>query len=312
MFMSKYQQYADADILQVLDRLSIPHESDSRTSHRLDCPLCGAKGKAVVWNNTLFLNCCQGNKRHSAIDLVMLRFSVDFQTAIGILSGRFAGLKPVAPTNSTEPAQTADKPPFDAEYWSNALRKAQTALRPTAEAGQYLLSRGLQPETWSAFGLGAGTRQGQPALFIPWYNQAGELVAGRYRLLKAPDKQSRYYWWKNSDVQGNLWGWHSHQGRDAVILVEGEINALSLYQVCGDWLDVLSTGSENYHLTKSNIRQIGRYTHVFGWADKPATIKGWAGKISSLIPISSNLVGGDANDLLMSNWLADMLTALAG
>lgn len=304
MFMNKYAEYADMDVLQVLDRLSIPYEKEGSASVRLDCPACGAKGGAVVWNNTLWLNCCQGKKRHSAIDLVMIKHNVDFVTAVGILSGRFAGM---APAKQPQPAQDAVKEPFDARFWSGVVRTGAAALKPSSDIGQYLLSRGLNGDTWQRFGLGAGTRQGQRALLLPWYDQQRTLIGGRYRLLEAPDRKQRYFWWKNSDIQGHLWGWHSHQGHPALILVEGEINAMSVFQVYGDRADVLSTGSENYSLTKSNIAQLERYRLVMAWADKPETVKGWAGKIAGLIPFDSVSAGGDANDLLRAGRLASYL-----
>lgn len=302
MFMNKYQQWANTDIIQVLDRLAVPYRAEGRTSVRLDCPACGKVGGAVVWNNALWLNCCKGKQRHSAIDLVMLKFGVDLPAAVGILADHLTIQKHAQPNYLPEVA-----PAFDAKYWTDVLRKSQTALKPSADVGQYLLSRGLQPTTWQRFGLGEGTRQGQRALLLPWYGQDRNLIGGRYRLLESPDHKQRYFWWKNSDIQGHLWGWHSHQGHPALILVEGEINGASIFQACGSWVDVLSTGSENYTLTPANIAQLGRYSKLYGWADKPESVKAWAEKLPGLITLDSLSAGGDANDLQRAGRLVNYL-----
>jgi hypothetical protein len=193
-------------------------------------------------------------------------------------------------------------------------------LEPAGEAGaEYLLSRGLEPRTWLAYGLGfrpdaavPGTegKQRAPAIVLPWY-AGGRLVAVRYRFLAAqaghkltaePGSQfaGRLFGgqalpdWVRLPADGgrrNAEAWH------ALLIVEGEINAMSAWQVAADTgLHVLSLGSESAGLSEAAVQAARHYGLVLAWADKGTVAQRLMAQLPGAVGVQSP-GGEDANDL---------------
>jgi len=99
-----------------------------------------------------------------------------------------------------------------------------------------------------------------------------------------------------------------------LVVVEGEINAMSIAQVVGgvserhDWrVDVVSVGSETARLSASDIAFCGRYGRRLAWLDKRST----AARLAQQLGADALASPGeqDANDLLQSGMLGGFLAA---
>ena len=276
------------DVL-ALAQQHIELHKEGNFAYRSSCPLCGHAGGFVVARDNIrqnawryWLNCCGDRRGGDAADLAkLLRIPFSPQA------------------NATRTPPLNDAPKFDTSYWHKILHGTQRNLTADSEGGAYLLSRGLQPETWATFKLGYGHRAGQAALLIPWFI-SGHLKGGRYRLLNPETKQQRYAWWKGSETLGKLFGGHTHQQRRTLFIVEGEINAMSIYQVVGNQVDVLSTGSENA-TPPTNARWADSWDNVYCWFDKCERAHRWA-RVMKGIPIA---IKEDANKLLEDKNLAE-------
>ncbi len=148
------------------------------------------------------------------------------------------------------------------------------------EAGQtYLRGRGIEFETSHVWSLGyvpnlqrrwkdeTGKWQVEdlgPSISIPWTNGT-TIKAIQYRLLK---HRQRFHQELGGDR--TLFGVQHVAGRPVLILVEGELNCVSIWQAAGDLVDVVSFGPEgNVERTGDYLRRVaGRYQQVFVWADK--------------------------------------------
>ena len=226
---------------------------------------------------------------------------------------------------------------YQAALWDDANTTAHTYLEQR---------RGLDPHTWLMFGLGyrhqtllPGTwEEGmsepshppQPALAIPWYYKQ-TLVAIRYRFLQnhfyvdARGKEQRGKHGKgvkqtaeSNSSFGHAFGGHAirRYGMGApeertLIIVEGELNATSLFQIARDTgLDVLSFGSESSHLTNETITYAQRYRRVMMWADREEIAEQLQAAIPNAFAVTSEMCGGkDANDLLQVGHLGGYLSA---
>lgn len=274
-------------------------QAEGGRAWRGDCPRCHHKGGFVVAEDKRrngwrwWANCCgdrRGGDAHDLIKWLGLRRKE--------LAERSTSFSPSGETTPRLPV----KEQFDAAYWRRLLYGTQRNLTPDSEVGAYLLGRELQPDTWRRFGLGAGHRAGKPAILIPWF-VGGHLRGGRYRLLNPVTKKERYSWWKGSDTDKRLFGSHVLQNRHILVICEGELNGMSIYQATGGAVDILSTGSENA-TPPTSARWALAWSDVLCWFDKEERAGAWA---TALHGRAISLRGADANDLLKAGELAEFL-----
>ena len=190
------------------------------------------------------------------------------------------------------------------------LAEAQARLgRPEGEAGRkYLTARGLTFGTWQAWGLGwtsawdgrLGKRR--PAVVIPW--QREQVTALKYRFAEDEPEGLRYSSKTGSEcIAFGLQLAGSH--RQTLWLVEGELNALSLWQalrerLCVNW-DVVSFGAESGAASPVIQGLVARYHQVIVWADKGRRTEAILGALPGSFGLRSPQLGGvelDANELL--------------
>lgn len=269
------------------------------------CPRCGGVDRFIVFPDGRWLCRVGRNGKDGiapthpdlwggdAVDLIRLAERVEYTQAKRILqSGDHRG----APIQPAQPAQK--RKPFDVAQWSSNVAGCQTNLTPESAQGRYLLSRGLHPQTWAKFLLGAGyyTLKGQryDSVVVPWHDRNRALIGVAHRLLNPPDYKRRYMVVGNKI--GHLWGWRSHSGRyDVLYLVEGEINAMSVHQQCG--ADVLSVGSQNAKITPEQAATIHQWATIKLWADNPTIANQWRAVIGRGDVIRTHQ---DANEWLKS------------
>ena len=146
-----------------------------------------------------------------------------------------------------------------------------------AAARAYLAGRGLRPATWQAWRLGFHhawhpvRREALPAITLPWFGADGTLQAVQYRYF-GPGIARHDRFGQKAGGQRSLFGLQRLSGRATLIVTEGELNAISCWQVAAAWADVLSIGSqENVRQARVSEALKGAalpYRWVIAWLDE--------------------------------------------
>jgi len=307
------------------------------------CPRCGGTKRFVVHERERWWFCrdCHPT-RGDSIGLVRWRQpGLSFPEAVAQLAG---GTWPKAVTTRKAERQTPATKPQPAEWRKKAEAIAAEAHeRLWAAEGEpavdYLLGRGLEPHTWLQYGLGyrpdaplPGTKgqQRAPALVIPWRSKVG-VYALRYRFLEVQhyadsegkERSEKLVAETGSQFAGRLFGgqglpeWvlepapegydHRVQALCTMLIVEGELNAMSCWQVASEThLHVLSLGSEGQAIPPAAVQFAQRYGQVLVWADKKRIAQGLMAKLPGAVGIQSP-GGKDANDMLQAGLLGGFL-----
>lgn len=292
------------------------------------CPKCGGDDRFHVREDWFFCRQCHP-KRGDAIEFMQWWQGLSFKDACEALVGGSlptVGILPPRPVS-----QVRSKPKrFNAAYWRRRADAAHADLMesPAARAARdYLASRGLEPHTWLAYGLGfdpavplPGTKgkQKEPAISMPWL-VGGQLAAVRYRFLEmheyidADGKERKTKQTSRGNFSGRMFGGQllprCAEDLRTLVVCEGEINAMSIWQVAKDTrLDVLSLGSESQRITDVMARAISKYRTVISWLDQTPYVKGAMGLLPEAFGVTSP-DGQDANDLLQAGQLGGFLSA---
>ena len=299
------------------------------------CPKCGGDDRFHCNADWFFCRQCH-EERGDAIAFVQWMKGCSFPDACAALSGGVLPTVtggPVTPTRATVKRETL--PDTKAQTIAKSARAALLGS-PDGQAGRdYLTGRGLWPETWEAFGLGYAlvglpgtwnaktktrTAEKQPAICIPWTMGNGRIPAIRYRFLSAhsytdvdgKERTEKLTAQFASDFIGKLFGGCALSGPgnvQALVLCEGELNALSVWQATAGAVDVLSLGSESTHLTEAAVRAILRYERVLLWTDRETVVKAAMAALPGAVPFKSPH-GKDANDWLQAGVLPEILERL--
>ncbi len=198
----------------------------------------------------------------------------------------------------------------------------------------YLESRDIEVGTVKAFSIGyaviglPGTWDKanrsrcypvQVAISLPWFNKDGALQCVKYRFTEnhtytdVNDKERTENKTSRGSSAGKIFGWQALQGPDkrlVLIIIEGEMNALSLWQVGNQWVDVLSVGSESViDKMPTIVAELAiQYMHCIVWADKGDIANSAALAIGASSMRSPD--GMDANDLLKAGKLKPLLVGM--
>lgn len=324
-----------ADILASAERRVELHR-EAKGEYSGPCPKCGGNDRFHCAKEWFFCRQCHP-KRGDIIEYTSWLNNVSYLDAIKMLDNG------VAVSLVNEPLKPV-KPVHKLNEWDEAkqLQKAADATKTlttgggkyAAQAREYLQSRGLIMETAQAFKLGcrhvtlpgawdeekkALSYPKQLAVLLPWFSPTGALVAVKHRFLEShsyTDKDGKPRT-ENKTSRGNftgcMFGWQAIKGPErciALIITEGEINALSLWQAGNGLVDVLSTGTESMLQTLPNdvVTFARQYQHVIVWADKGALADSVALAIGAAAMRSPG--GQDANDLLQADKLEKLLAAM--
>lgn len=271
----------------------------------------------------------------SVIDWWMLTHNCDHAQAIDalwtLLTGA-AGAPSYGKLEQSTPPEPPKTPRWTAADWQTdaqrRLADAQDRLlnRPGGQPGRdYLLQRAIQPAAWAAWGLGYGPAyhpaagRTLPALWLPWRNRL--LTAVQWRFL-TDDHDLRFA--QLAGGQRYLFGLQhlaeAAPGRlNALFLVEGELNAISLWQTIEAGMypaDAISYGPQsnivNHQVQRLAAAVAKRYQRVIVWADEPEIALQALGALPpTLTVLAVRSPGGrDANDLLVAGQLDDILFGL--
>ncbi len=273
----------------------------------------------------------------SVIDWWMLAHNCDSAQAISALWAMLTGDAGAAHGNAERTTPPAPPDPHKAPRWKaddwqtdaqRRLADAQERLvrHPSGQPGRdYLLGRAIQPATWAAWGLGFGPAyhpaagRTLPAIWLPWRNR--QISALQWRFL-TDDHSLRFG--QLAGGQRFLFGLQhlvqTAPGRlNALFIVEGEINAISLWQTieAGPYpADAISFGPQN-NIINNQVQRLAaavarRYKRVIIWADEPEIALHALGALPpTLTALAVRSPGGrDANDLLVAGQLDDILFGL--
>lgn len=331
------EQAREADVLALAEPLT-QLKRVSAGEYAGPCPRCGGEDRFHVTAAWFFCRQCH-EKRGDAIEFVRWQQpGMSFAEALSHLVSHQVINEVTKPVTKRLPVPVGQQPATKSQ--SDAWRKKAEAMAAAAherlweseQIQEYLLGRGLESHTWLQYGLGyradvsvPGTRGKQvaPALVIPWRSRAG-IYALRYRFLQ-PQEGRKLTAEKGSQFAGKLYGgqalpdWVTMPAPDGhvgvqqyctLLLVEGEINAMSCWQVAGEThLHVLSLGSEGQAIPPAALPLIKRYGQVLVWADKEKIAQGLMRALPGAVGIHSP-GGKDANDLLQAGLLGGFLATM--
>ena len=300
------------------------------------CPKCGGENRFHARADWFFCRQCHLERGDTIEFLRWLQPGLSFAEAVQQLAG---GALPAAATTQQRPARRLEPAKQQPADWrrraERLVTEAQERLwRPEGKpAWDYLERRALEPHIWLTYGLGyepeaaiPGTegKQRAPAVVIPWRSVSVGVYAVRFRFL---EKQGEHKITSRlgSDFTGKLFGGQAlppacfeplpkgHKPAESLctlLIVEGEINAMSCYQVASETrLDVLSVGSESADLSPAGIEFAKRYRRVLLWADKAEVAQRLMGALPSSYGVRSP-GGKDANDLLRAGLLGGFLSTV--
>lgn len=314
---------AQAKQINVSDLISRYVALEKASSHEWQggCPKCGGSDRLHCSEEWWFCRQCHV-KRGDAIDFMRWMDGSTFKEATEKLTNQpWPERKPHINQPKVQRMDDREEAWFDNA--AKALKLHQLKL-PGSEGVDYLRGRGLQPATWAAFGLGFAAEY--PAIAMPWY-RGGKITAIRYRLLNPHGKQkikslpgSKFGSvlfgaqalpdWVYEGLQQPIEGYRGVDQHCTLVLCEGEINAMSIWQVAhGSNLHVMSVGSETEHLSAGAIAFAQRYGQVIIWMDKEEKVKKVMPQVLGAFGFSSPQ-GKDANDLLQAGNLGGQLVAL--
>lgn len=296
------------DLLGLMDVGTLHRESGHEFSG--PCPKCGGGDRLHVTAEWFFCRQCH-TKRGDVIEYVRWRDGLSFGEAVGRLTGSMGSTE--RRVNATETKSKPKEQPRPATWQRDAQKLVDDAHARLLDPNQldnpgamYLLGRGLNYDAWQTFRLGFAQHYNresgreEAAIVMPWYGKGG-LSAVRFRFLQ-PVRELRLVALTGSEFSGVLFGRNglltAAEGRRTLILCEGEINAMSIWQTQhAAALDVLSVGSESAKLTLPMIEYAKRFGRVIVWMDKPERVRELMSYIPGAFGVSSP-GGKDANDLL--------------
>lgn len=292
------------------------------------CPMCGGDDRFHVKDNRFYCRQCYP-RGGDAIDLVRLLYGLSFIEACHWLTSGTAVVPTKEPATHTAPMDNEASP---ANWRSPAFQEsARRTLRAThslllssdgTEGQAYLRGRDLHEETWRTYKLGFGRRfhpvnhENRPAIFIPWLSPDGRTInAIQHRFIEAGLAKHERYSLKPGSLP-LLFGLHALRPAETLVIVEGEVNCMSLRQI---GVQALSVGSET-NIGSAQARallqaQITPYVRVMIWFDDPTYSDKMASWLTEAEPFREKRIlpihaQADANDLLVGGQLARFVASL--
>jgi len=296
------------------------------------CPFCGGRDRFTVKHTSAgdrwHCRHCGDGKYHTVIDYIMRRDQCDFKAAAQTLNGKFSG-GDVDPYAAASRAQAKPQPharpqPIPSADWQlSAWRIVDAAsdalFSDTGQAGRdYLSSRGLSRGTWLAWHLGIArvydpqAGRGRDAIVLPWTTKADqEITAVKYRFMDNDPAGLRYTALAGS-APTLFGGWDVIGHEKTLLLVEGEINALSLWQCRPRGVAVLSFGGETNGRAETLLPLATEYQNIFIWCDEAQRSKHYESMLARPChKLFSPKINGDkldANRLLILGELKEFLS----
>lgn len=314
------------DIIKVASDINgLKLKQDGRDWWSGPCPECGGTDRFYINTRDNKYKCRQCSFAGGLANLASFAWGVHLWDAIDTLLGYslrdrdFSDVvikKAQANTSKSEPKQ---------ELFKDFSRDMVRATNQLEEARGYLISRGITSDTIDAcqerlgfayvYHHDSGTYYGS-ACFAHELPLGGKwlMVGINRRIFDPPEGMD-----KTRLMAGSKWGLLRFPalGRDMLIVVEGEINGLSIWQVIHKkaWrVDVISVGSEGAFKKRANyITELAKpYQTLVLWGDDGDVMQDaiTSGPIThDQIDMIVSPNGLDANDLLQARVLGKFLLA---
>jgi hypothetical protein len=261
------------------------------------------------------------------IAFVQVRDGCDFKTALKTLGGEESTpARDVAPSAAPRPAPKPALALPDVDWQDNAWRIVDEACErltsPDGKLGQeMLLKRCIYPATWSAWNIGfmwafdprAGEKR--PSVIIPWWDVDDDgyiITAVKYRFIDglASEDKSRRFGQRKGSVPILFGTNYATPGNDTLLLLEGEFNALSVWQLQLPRVACLSFGSQGGGKPEILQALATRYRRVVIWCDDPELARKYQAIIPESDALQSPIIEGvkwDANQMLQVGCLFDFI-----
>ncbi len=298
------------------------------------CPFCGGTDRFIIKKDGAgyrwYCRKCGDGKYHTALDYIMKRQRLDVWNAmlwaVRQPSEGLAGLKkPLEKIIAHGPELPL------AVFQREALREMWTGfdiLQDTASAQgdpgrSYLQQRGIRLEAANCWRIGftpaawdPSVQCRRPALILPWWEYPSRasdplVTAIRYRFIDDHPGGLRYMSRPGGKfVIYGLWSYF-HEDR-TLMLVEGELNAVSIWQMAPAGVTVMSFGSEGGIRSEALKQLAARYERVIVWADAAEKARQLCRLLPGAAAIHSPQLKGkewDANQMLKERCLAGFLFA---
>ncbi len=299
------------------------------------CPKCGGRDRFHLQGRGLWLCRQCSPKWGDVIGYMQWLHGLDFRAAVEALGGTLeANRSGDFAKNGPKYAKFADQELPGAEWQAKGaafVEWAQKQLAANREAMNYLLYRGLLPETIKAARLGYNprdlTRPGAPwglsepltiarGLVIPCYTAAGALAYIKIRQPEGIDPKYRM-------IKGGhkaLYGGDRVQGRPDLILCEGEFDSLLAWQAAAGVADVVTLASASANPAADDIPLLAGARRIWAAYDTDKAGKEGAAKLAALSgriqrlawPDNAPATAKDITDLwragiLLAPWLMQQL-----
>lgn len=268
------------------------------------CPMCGGDDRFTLKETPAgwrwHCRQCGDGKYHGAIDFMMQYGRCDFKTALTALGGVVVSPSLVARARKAPEPVTLPPEDWQREAWHLAFKASDNLRGALGEPGRlYLAGRGLKPDTWNAWLLGFDRLLKGWVISIPNIDGDGNMLSLKYRYIDRLPSGERYTAFKGS--KNLIYGLGHLSGGDTLIICEGEINTLSIWQERPAGVDVLSSGSETVNDQAAAVfRLLGaKYRRVVVWYDESDKARNVGKRVGAVKAFSSAEAGGlDANAFL--------------
>jgi len=242
------------------------------------------------------------------LELIQRTHRCSFQEALDIAEGKS---RYRAPTRKRTPVEKErEHLEWTSSEWqkeaSTIIAEATRALNAADDARQYLEQRKISIATQFAYSVGY-TKE-KRAITLPWIAKDGRITAVKFRYVKAwtgaNGKLQRFSQLAGGSQQ--IFGAHLLDGSEKpLVIIEGEFNAMSIYQCARDIVSVLSPGGDTNFKPMTHL--LGRPGRKLLWIDSPDRAEDVCNLCrnagidlgNTVIAVSPH--GKDANDILMEH-----------
>lgn len=273
------------------------------------CPLCGGTDRFHVNTRGNFCGCRKCDRRWDAVGIYAAVHNIQPGQAAREILG-ISTVNERRKITKIEPAEKVEEVVRGPEWQAQAaemIEKAKRELFSHEFPGglEYLRSRGLNDEVLRAFSIGFDhakfhpmVQKSKPAIIIPWI--ADEIQAVKYRF---PNTSHKERFSQKGGSLPRIFGQQNLTRYDRLVVIEGDLNALSVWQIINDEADVLSVGNDSSHSALDMAVAIAEnrgYDSVACWFDtlQKAVKACQAFTHSRAMPMFSRQ-GLDANDCLV-------------
>jgi len=206
------------------------------------------------------------------------------------------------------------------EAWQKVYKSCESLLyQDIGQLGRdYLHSRSITKETAEKFIIGflfhydPMAMKMRPAISIPWFDNSSQICSVKIRFIDVNSNGSRY-----TSLKGSVplfFGFSSVTSVcDKLVIVEGEMNAMSVWQTKPEKTAVISIGSDT-NIQSEQLRLLARnFNQSFIWLDNIEKCV----ELRSLLPgstaVQSQISGNvklDANMMLQNRTLSDFISQM--